>query len=148
MGDTALQEKRTYYFAGSIRAGREDVEHYRRIITHLKQTGEVKTEHVGDYSLSLAGQTHLDDKFIHDRDLAWLRSSDLVVAETTRPSLGVGYELAMAAVYGIPIIALHRPEDSSLSAMIAGCRNVTVIEYAELEDALMRLDNHLEAFDA
>ncbi len=136
--------KRTYYFAGSIRAGREDVDLYQRIIARLKQSGEVLTEHVGDYSLSLAGQTQFDDKFIHDRDLAWLRSSDLVVAETTRPSLGVGYEIAMATVYQIPVIALHRPEDASLSAMLAGCRNVTVIEYSDLEDALMRLDGHME----
>jgi 2'-deoxynucleoside 5'-phosphate N-hydrolase len=137
--------ERTYYFAGSIRAGREDVDHYKRIILHLKRTGTVLTEHVGDYSLSLAGQTQFDDKYIHDRDLAWLRRSDVVVAETTRPSLGVGYELAMATVYRIPIIALHRSEESSLSAMIGGCGNATVIEYRDLEQALPLLDRHLEA---
>ena len=135
---------RGYYFAGSIRAGREDVACYRRIITHLKRSGQILTEHVGDYSLSLTGQTELEDKFIHDRDLAWLRDSDLVVAETTRSSLGVGYEIAMATVYQIPVVALHRPEESSLSAMIAGCPNVTVIEYRDLDDALARLDKHLE----
>ncbi|WP_197034639.1 nucleoside 2-deoxyribosyltransferase [Glycomyces sp. NRRL B-16210] len=133
-----------YYFAGSIRAGRDDVPHYNRIIAHLKKSGPVRTEHVGDYSLSLSGQTQFDDKYIHDRDLAWLRSANVVVAETTRPSLGVGYELAMATVYQIPIFALHRSEESSLSAMIAGCRNVTVIEYTDLDDALARLDHLLE----
>ena len=141
------KSERTYYFAGSIRAGREDVDIYSKIIKHLKNTGKVLTEHVGDYSLSLVGQNNLDDTFIHDRDLAWLRKADIVVAETTRPSLGVGYELAMAATYKIPIVALHKPEECSLSAMIAGCRHVEVIEYKELLDALTHLDGYLESFN-
>ncbi len=135
--------RHTYYFAGSIRAGRDDVPRYQQIITHLKRTGNVLTEHVGEYSLSLKGQTHLSDAFIHDRDLAWLRQADCVVAETTRPSMGVGYEIAMAATYQIPIIALHRPADVALSAMVSGCRSVQVLEYTDLDEALGRLDSLL-----
>ena len=45
-----------FYFAGSIRAGREDVDLYKIIIDHLKTYGEVLTEHVGDYKLSIEGQ--------------------------------------------------------------------------------------------
>jgi hypothetical protein len=40
------------YFAGSIRAGRDNVEHYNKIITFLKTYGEVLTEHIGDKTLS------------------------------------------------------------------------------------------------
>lgn len=137
--------RRTYYFAGSIRGGREDVARYQEIIEWLKGSGDVLTEHVGDYSLSLKGQTHLDDAFIHDRDLGWLRRADCVVAETTHTSLGVGYEIAMAATYQIPVFALHRPEESSLSAMIGGCASVTVIEYSDVDDALGQLDKIMSA---
>ncbi|WP_426004157.1 nucleoside 2-deoxyribosyltransferase [Paenarthrobacter sp. NyZ202] len=133
-----------YYFAGSIRAGRSDVPTYRRIIDHLQTTGDVLTEHVGDYSLSLKGQTEHTDKFIHDRDLGWLRTCKCVVAETTNPSLGVGYEIACALNWNIPVIALHRPERSSLSAMIAGADGVEVIEYDDLDAALRELDSALE----
>lgn len=129
-----------YYFAGSIRAGRDDVPTYRRIIDHLKTTGDVLTEHVGDYSLSLKGQTVHTDKFIHDRDLDWLRRCEYVVAETTNPSLGVGYEIACALKWDIPVIALHRPDRSSLSAMIAGADGVEVIEYDDLDAAILELD--------
>lgn len=132
-----------YYFAGSIRAGRDDVPTYSQIIQHLKKTGEVLTEHVGDYSLSLKGQTAFSDKFIHDRDLEWLRSSDVVVAETSNPSLGVGYEIAYALRRGIPVIALHRPERSSLSAMIGGAEGVVVLEYSDVDLALKELDETL-----
>ena len=36
------------YFAGSIRAGRDDQELYRRLIQSLQYFGQVLTEHVGD----------------------------------------------------------------------------------------------------
>jgi hypothetical protein len=90
------QERPVIYFAGSIRGGRADVPLYSALIERLTSYGDVMTEHVGDYKLSGAGQSHLDDRSIHDRDLRWLRKSDVLVAEVTRPSLGVGYELATA----------------------------------------------------
>jgi hypothetical protein len=132
------------YFAGSIRAGREDVPVYERIIRHLKQFGPVLTEHVGDYQLSVHGQHHLDDVFIHDRDVAWLLSSDVVVAEVTVPSLGVGYEIATAVRSDIPVIALFRGPVQQLSAMISGSRQITVIAYHDVELVLPELDNALQ----
>ncbi|EPY76686.1 deoxyribonucleoside 5-monophosphate N-glycosidase [Camelus ferus] len=36
------------------------------------------------------------DRLIHERDLAWLQQADVVVAEVTQPSLGVGYKLGQA----------------------------------------------------
>lgn len=132
-----------FYFAGSIRAGRNDVPIYQALIAHLKQRGPVFTEHVGDYRLSLEGQTTYTDTYIHDRDLSWLRRSDVVVAETTNPSLGVGYEIAFACHWNIPVIVLHRREESSLSAMIAGSRNVQVFNYQTVEQATATLDSIL-----
>lgn len=118
------------YFAGSIRAGREDAALYRDIISFLAERGEVLTEHVGGPGLSDAGQAELTDKFIHDRDLRWLAAADLVAAEVTTPSLGVGYEIGTAVSRGIPVVALFRPDcGRRLSAMIAGCENVRLIEY-------------------
>ncbi|MNC50041.1 2'-deoxynucleoside 5'-phosphate N-hydrolase 1 [compost metagenome] len=133
------------YFAGSIRAGREDVGLYHEIIAHLKQYGEVLTEHVGDYSLSIDGQNQLPDKYIHDRDVDWLLSSDLVVAEVTVASLGVGYEIGTAVREKIPVIALFRNnEGKQLSAMIRGSEGIYMIDYSDLETALPKLDNMLK----
>ena len=69
------------YFAGSIRAGRDDAAVYEAMITWLRSFGEVLTEHVGDPALSEAGDDGPDDRYIHDRDMAWLSACDLVVAE-------------------------------------------------------------------
>jgi len=137
------------YFAGSIRAGRDDAELYRRIIEHLRKYGQVLTEHVGDPNLSAEGQDGPSDKYIHDRDVAWLLSADAVVAEVTVPSLGVGYELATAVREGIPAAALFRTDGGKrLSAMIAGCGGVKVIEYSGApESAFPALDTFLKEIE-
>ena len=40
--------KTSIYFCGSIRGGRDDAAFYAKIIQHLKQHGDVLTEHVGN----------------------------------------------------------------------------------------------------
>lgn len=132
------------YFAGSIRAGRDDVPVYEEIIRHLAQHGTVLTEHVGDYRLSIHGQSDLTDTFIHDRDVDWLLSSDVVVAEVTVPSLGVGYEIGTAVQRGIPTIALYRGVPGRVSAMISGSKGVRLIPYENVPDVLATLDRALE----
>ena len=94
------------------------------------------TEHIGLKDLSLMGEHDKTTEFIYDRDMAWLKECDMVVAEVTNPSLGVGYELAMAEVWKKPILCLYRPESGkSLSAMIAGNSALKVLEYQTPETA-------------
>ncbi|XP_033115804.1 putative 2'-deoxynucleoside 5'-phosphate N-hydrolase 1 [Anneissia japonica] len=115
---------RRIYFCGSIRGGRQDRELYERLIKDLKQYGEVLTEHIADKGILEKEQ--LDDKGIHDRDMDWLISSDVIVAEVTQPSLGVGYEIGRAVSLNKKILCLFRPNsDKRLSAMVAGAVNVT-----------------------
>ena len=124
------------YFAGSIRGGRNDWAIYKDIISALSTYGTVVTEHIGNSELSITGEDR-PDKVIHDRDLNWLRSCDLLVAEVTTPSLGVGYEIGKATEWGMRVLCLYRPSVTpSPSAMIAGC-NADVQQYndpAELSD--------------
>lgn len=133
----------TIYFAGSIRGGRHDQAIYEQIIERLRHHGTVLTEHVGDVNLLLGGENAADCD-VHDRDLDWLRSADVLVAEVTTPSLGVGYEIGRAVEWGKRIICLYRPaEGKRLSGMIAGCRNLTVHEYAVVDDVDRILQNTL-----
>jgi len=123
------------YFAGSISGGRGDVELYGRIIEQLKDYGEVLTEFIGQSGLSSLGEESLTDKFIHDRDLAWLLSSDVIVAEITTPSLGVGYEIGRALENGKKILCLYREIDGKrISAMIKGAEGVVATKYTDFED--------------
>ncbi|HVG34907.1 MAG TPA: nucleoside 2-deoxyribosyltransferase [Pyrinomonadaceae bacterium] len=122
------------YFAGSIRGGREDWSLYLEIIERLKCYGEILTEHIGDAELDARGESG-NDVEIHDRDLRWLEEAECLVAEVTRPSLGVGYEIGKATTWGKPVLCLFRPsEGRSLSAMIAGAQGVAVREYGSAEE--------------
>jgi nucleoside 2-deoxyribosyltransferase len=123
------------YFAGSIRGGREDAALYFKTIRELQEYGEVLTEHVGDDTLLSTGERNLSDKDIHDRDLGWITTSDIVIAEVSTPSLGVGYEIAYALSLGKQICCLFNAgKGRRLSAMIRGSRGLTIIDYQDFNE--------------
>ena len=131
------------YFAGSIRGGRADAELYKRIISYIQQKHIVLTEHVGDLSLSKTECMPDGDKAIYEQDTAWLRESDLVIAECTTPSLGVGYELAYAEAHGKPVHIFYDKSRTRLSAMLTGDRYFQIHPYASIEEILPTLDTIL-----
>jgi nucleoside 2-deoxyribosyltransferase len=134
------------YFAGSIRGGRDDQELYFSIIRELQKYGTVLTEHVGDKFLTGHGEVGLTDSQIFERDMAWVRESDVVVAEVTSPSLGVGYELGQAEAMGKKTICLYRTvEGRRLSAMIAGNSYFKLCAYATIDDVVAHLAKELAA---
>lgn len=130
------------YFAGSIRGGRDDKELYALIIKELQNYGQVLTEHIGNTNLSSLGETVMSSNDIYTRDMDWVRESEVVVAEVSTPSLGVGYEIGQAEALGKKIICLYR-EDSEkrLSAMIAGNSKLEVMVYKDIEDIKEILKN-------
>ena len=132
------------YFAGSIRGGREDAALYLQIIEYLKTFGEVLTEHIGDPNLTDLGDDGPTDKYIHDRDLAWLQSADVLVAEVTSVSMGVGYEIGRAVESGKKVLCLFRPDPGkNLSAMIAGCPDLILVHYKNLKEAKLAIAMNL-----
>lgn len=126
------------YFAGSIRGGREDAQLYKLIIDYLSQYGKVLTEHVGYHDPSQSGDEQLNDPQIYSRDIEWLLSCDAIVAEITTVSMGVGFELGQAVAMGKKILCLYRPQSGRrLSAMIAGCPGIMIVNYSLPEEALL-----------
>ena len=123
------------YFAGSIRGGREDVKTYSEIINHLHKYGNVLTEHVADPTLADKGEQNLSDREIHNRDMDWLKQSEVIVAEVSVPSLGVGYEIRAAVELQKKILCLYRlQKDKNLSAMIGGNTKISVGKYNQMEE--------------
>lgn len=119
------------YFAGSIRGGRDDKDIYLQIIELLKTYGDVLTEHIGNSELTSYGES-ISDEFIYNRDMKWLNGADVVVAEVTTPSLGVGYEIGKAES-NKPVLCIYRKiENKRVSAMLAGNSNLLVKEYSDL----------------
>ena len=132
------------YFAGSIRGGRVDAGLYRRMIRHMQEKHQVLTEHVGDLHLSALEQGKAGDAAIYDQDTAWLRESDVLIAECTCPSLGVGYELAYAEQLGKPCHIFYNPSKTQLSAMLTGDPYFHIIPYSEESELIEALDKILQ----
>ena len=131
------------YFAGSIRGGREDADVYKRIIDYINRTDTVLTEHIGLGSLSVKAQTKEDDVHIYERDTEWLRSSDVLIAECTNPSHGVGYELACAEARNIPVHIFYDKRKANISAMLNGNAYFKVYPYENEAEIYSVLDKIL-----
>ena len=131
------------YFAGSIRGGREEAAVYKRIIDYINRTDTVLTEHIGLGSLSVKAQTKEDDVHIYERDTEWLRSSDVLIAECTNPSHGVGYELAFAEACNIPVHIFYDKRKANISAMLNGNAYFKVYPYENEAEIYPVLDEIL-----
>ena len=133
-----------FYFCGSIRGGRSDADLYARMIQFIKEYGPVLTEHVGDPTLTERGGDG-GSTFIWQRDTAWLQETDMVIAECSTPSLGVGYELAYAEAQKKPCAVFCREDGCCLSAMIAGDPYFQVYLYKDEEELFYLLREVLDA---
>ena len=127
------------YFAGSIRGGRADAALYRRMIAHIQKTDLVLTEHVG--ALQLAESP--SDAAIYAQDTAWLREAELLIAECSCPSLGVGYELAYAEALGKSVHIFYDRTRTALSAMLTGNPAFHLHPYEHQEEIEALLDEIL-----
>ncbi len=134
------------YFAGAIRGGRKDAELYSTLIQFLKTFSTVLTEHVGNDAL-LEKELFLSEEEIFERDMQWLKQADLLIAEVSTPSLGVGYELAVAEKLGIPCYCLFRKQaHKTLSAMISGNPFFQVISYENSSEAIEIITAFMQQF--
>jgi nucleoside 2-deoxyribosyltransferase len=132
------------YFAGAIRGGRDDVKLYEEIIMYLRSKGQVLTEHVGSQNLDGMGEKEKIDSSIYKRDMEWLQSADVIIAEVTTPSLGVGYELGIAEKLKKPTLCLYRvSEGKCLSAMISGNKMFDCCEYNKITEVKLHINKFL-----
>lgn len=132
--------KKKIYFAASIRGGRQDASLYQNMIAYIKKTDIVLTEHIGNVNYSIKQRSLEADQQIYNQDMNWLKESDLVIAECTCPSLGVGYELATAEKLNKPVFIFYRKSDGNLSAMLTGDSYFHIYPYETEEDIYKQMD--------
>ena len=124
-----------------MRGGRDYKGLYLKIVEWLRAYGTVLTEHIANVQLSSYGEHALSDQAIYARDMAWLDESDVVVAEVTMPSLGVGYELGEAVRAHKPTLCFFRTDsEGRLSAMVSGSPGIKVVTYKTEEDIKSAID--------
>lgn len=131
------------YFACSIRGGRDDADIYAQLVGYIKTRAIVLSEIFADGKLTASGSTGSSQE-IYNKDISWVKEADVIIAEVTNPSLGVGYEIAFAESLRKPILALFRNDGTrKLSAMISGAPGVTNQIYNSLEEAFAIIDDFL-----
>jgi dTMP kinase len=109
------------YFTASFSSGRQFLKQYQKIISHLKS----KSNQVhGEQLLLEKPELNGDGKKAEDifsREKKKIEDADIVVAEVSEPSLGVGSEIAYALTLDKPVLCLfYKESPNKLSPMIAG----------------------------
>ncbi|MDZ7267293.1 MAG: nucleoside 2-deoxyribosyltransferase [candidate division KSB1 bacterium] len=123
------------YFSAAISAGRQRQPLYQRMVAFLEELGgEILTKHVAHPRvLQQEAQHSAVEIFCRDRSL--LAACDALVAEVSTPSLGVGYEIAVALQQRRPVLCLCK-QGIFLTRMLTGNPdpNLTVRFYAQEAD--------------
>ena len=132
------------YFACSIRGGRSDAKLYAELVKYLSAKTIVLSEVFADNKLTTKGMNKPSSD-IWRIDTDWIKEADAVIAEVTNPSLGVGYEIALAETLGKPILALYRESsERKLSAMIDGSPHTTVVRYKTIEETYQIINTFIK----
>ena len=117
------------YFACAIRAG-GDTSNYRALLASIKNaSGDILSEIFVNDAIQYGGSP-LPEPAIYKRDMTMIQEADVIIAEVTNPSLGVGYELGYAESLKKPILCLFdTASERKLSAMILGNPTIEVAFY-------------------
>jgi hypothetical protein len=106
------------YFACSITGGREFESVYQAFVSALGADGHtILTAHLA--SPGLTEESALTPRAVFERDTAWIRDCNVLIAEVSIPSHGVGYEIGYALNVAKPVLCLFQ-ERRKLTKMIGG----------------------------
>ncbi len=135
------------YFSGSIYGGRQKLEAYKKLINELKKYGNVLDEEVGDNDV-IANEKYTSDNDIFENLVKKIDIADLVFAEVTVPSLGVGYEIGYADSHNKKIICVYDKNITpKITTMLRGNSRLKIIPYIDLNEIINNLENILKEED-
>jgi len=134
------------YFACSITGGREFEAIYQEIVAALMADGhEIPTSHLAQSDV-MQKERELNPQEVYERDTAWIKNCDALIAEISTPSHGVGYEIGFALNLGKPVLCLYSRK-SRVSKMISGNPNpsLCIRSYTNADEAISRARAFLAA---
>jgi 2'-deoxynucleoside 5'-phosphate N-hydrolase len=133
------------YFACSITGGRQDEIVYQTLVAAMQESGhQVPTSILASPEvMPLEGLATPEE--VYARDTAWIEECDLLVAEVSTPSHGVGYEIGYALALGKRVLCLYR-KGGKVSKMILGNphSHLTVHSYKNSQEAVQLLHLFLD----
>jgi nucleoside 2-deoxyribosyltransferase len=77
---------------------------------------------------------HAEPAEIYQRDVDHVRKSDLVIAEVSSPSHGVGMEIMLTIELGKPLLLFHHKDASRISKMVTGADGIVIFEYGSIQE--------------
>jgi nucleoside 2-deoxyribosyltransferase len=143
---TRPAQPRRIYFSCSLTGGRQDQPAYAALVKHLQECGHtVLTAHLAAADVMTADSVH-DPVTVYERDTAWLRACEVVIAEVSTPSHGVGFEIAYALERNKPVLCLAHA-GARVSKMLTGNRTpgLEVATYGSQAEAVRLMEAFLEA---
>lgn len=127
------------YISGSIYGGTQKIETYKILIKELEKYGEVMNKQVADEN-TIANEAYQKDEDIFCDLEKKLYDADIIFAEVSIPSLGVGYELGFADKIGKKIIAIYDCNYvEKVSTMIRGNKRIKLIPYKDIREITDKL---------
>ncbi len=101
------------YFTASIAAKDQYLAKYKMIVDSLiRKNHTVTYEHIFKETETSIREMKKEDRVSFlNRVEKWIKSSDFIIAETSHPSVSVGYEIAMALRLAKPVLVLYSNGD-------------------------------------
>ena len=134
------------YLSGSISGGRQKIQTYIRIKEIIESLGhKINSPQTVDPNVTDSGEgSIMESRKIYERDMGQIHECNLMIAEITIPSLGVGYEIASAIHLDKPVLCLYDMDNPPrrISAMIAGNTSYLVTLKGYRESTLESILKH------
>ena len=128
------------YFSGSIYGGRQKLETYQILIKELKKYGEILNTEVAD-SKVIEKEDGIPDENIFNSLEEKLQKADIIFAELTVPSLGVGYELGYADSHNKKIVGIYdKTQVDKITTMVRGNKRIKLIPYTDIYEVISNLE--------
>lgn len=132
------------YFSGSIYGGRQKIEAYKKLIKALTKFGNVLDNEAADDNVIIK-EAIIPDNDAFESLVNRLNQADLVFAEVTVPSLGVGYELGYADSHNKRIICVYDETITpKITTMLRGNNRLKIIPYTDINEIINNLENILK----
>ena len=135
------------YLACTVRGDRGAVAALRDLVRELEAAGHVVlTKHLLDDNVETA-ESALTERRVYERDIEWLEACDLLIADASGSSFGVGFEvgyvLGRSDRTNQRVLLLYRADRrDAISRLIVGlthprCRTIAYRGAADLRDRVL-----------
>jgi hypothetical protein len=133
------------YFACSITGGREFEPVYQAVVRALEEDGHViPTSYLASAEV-IDLEKVVSPQDVYNRDISWIQNADMLIAEVSTPSHGVGYEIAYALAIGKPVLCCYQ-DGQKVSKMLIGNihPNIRIIAYRTSLEAVKTVREFVE----